>query len=109
VPPRAASATGAAVAARLRRHGYDWRAELRALRAPVLVVHGAADVLDVAVARHTAAWLGEWVPARLAVLDGAGHMPFWEAPDALFAALQTFLDPPILPTEPPAHDGRQVF
>jgi proline iminopeptidase len=50
VPPRAASATGAAVAARLRRHGYDWRAELRALRAPVLVVHGAADVLDVAVA-----------------------------------------------------------
>jgi proline iminopeptidase len=91
-PPRAASATGAAVAARLRRDGYDWRDRLRALRAPTLVVHGGADVLDVTVARATAALLGQAAPVDLVVLDGAGHMPFWETPDAFAPAVQQFLE-----------------
>jgi proline iminopeptidase len=106
VPPRAASAAGSAVAARLRRDGYDWRDAVAAVRAPTLVVHGAADVLDVAVARATAAWLGRAAPVELAVLDGAGHMPFWEAPEAFVAAMESFLDAPILASVPPAHDGR---
>jgi pimeloyl-ACP methyl ester carboxylesterase len=105
-PPRAASVTGAAVAARLRRDGYDWRPALGALRAPTLVVHGEADALDVAVARATVAWLGRQAPADLVVLPGAGHMPFWEAPAAFFAAVETFLDAPILAPEPPTSDGR---
>jgi proline iminopeptidase len=54
-PPADASVTGATIAARLRREGYDWRDELRGLRAPSLVVHGEDDPLDPAVARATVA------------------------------------------------------
>jgi pimeloyl-ACP methyl ester carboxylesterase len=103
-PPRATSATGAAVAARLRREGYDWREPLRALRAPTLVLHGEEDVLPADVTRATAAWLGQAAPVALTLLDGAGHMPFWEAPTPVFAAVESFLTAPILPTDPPPHD-----
>lgn len=95
-PPRAASVTGATVAARLRRDGYDWRPRWRGAHPPTLVLHGAEDVLDAAVARDTAAWLAALAPVRLALLPGAGHMPFWEAAEAFVAAVQSFLDPPIL-------------
>lgn len=101
VPPRAASVTGTTIAARLRRDGYNWRSALGALRAPTLVVHGGADVLDVAVARATRATLGEHVPVRLTVLQGAGHMPFWETPAPFFAAVESWLDTPILGQQPP--------
>jgi proline iminopeptidase len=106
VLPHSASATGSTVAARLRREGYDWRERLRALRAPTLVVHGEEDLLDVDVARATVAWIGQDAPADLVVLDGAGHMPFWELPDAFFAAVKSFLASPILAEEPAAHDRR---
>lgn len=87
-PPRGDSLTGAVVAARLRREGYDWSARLRDLPVPALVVHGVADVLPLAVAEQTAAVLGR---ARLAPLADAGHNPFWEAPDAFFTAVDAFL------------------
>ena len=61
-----------------------------------------------AVARATVAWLREAAPVDLVVLDGAGHMPFWEAPAPFFAAVQSFLDAPILAHDTPAHDGRPV-
>lgn len=86
---RAVSPTGAAVAARLRREGYDWRDALRALSAPSLVLHGERDVLPAAQARRTVAHLPG---ARLAVLADAGHMPFWEAPDRFFPLVASFLD-----------------
>lgn len=95
-PPRAASVTGATIAARLRRDGYAWRPRWRGAHPPTLVLHGEADVLDPAVARDTAAWLAAVAPVRLELLPGAGHMPFWEAAEALFAAVESFLDPPIL-------------
>ncbi|WP_310571181.1 alpha/beta hydrolase [Gemmatimonas sp.] len=87
-PPKGTSATGAVVAARLRRDGYDWRNALRDLPTPTLVVHGAADVLPFEEAARTAAHLGH---ARLLPIAEAGHNPFWEAPDAFFAAVHTFL------------------
>jgi len=90
-PPRAESVTGAAVAARLRRVGYDWRSTLASLRVPTLVLHGAADLLPPAVAASTAALLGD---ARLRVIPDAGHMPFWEAPEEFFAAVDDFLSAP---------------
>lgn len=99
-PPRGASVTGTAVAARLRREGYDWRDRLRALRAPTLVVHGEEDVLDVAESRATAAWLADDAPVELRVLPGAGHMPFWEAAEPFSAAVESFLDVPILAERP---------
>ena len=89
-PPRAVSATGAAVAAALHREGYDWREQLRALRVPTLVIHGEWDPLPVSVARDTASLIPD---TRLAVIPGSGHMPFWEAPERFFGLVEAFLSP----------------
>lgn len=87
--PRANSPTGAAVAARLRREGYDWTSIVRTIRVPTLVVHGEDDLLDVAVART----ISELIPAsELSLIPHAGHMPFWEAPTEFFNRVETFLD-----------------
>lgn len=92
-PPVGTSRTGAAVAARLRRDGYDWTDRLRDLRAPTLVVHGAADVLPLSEATHTAASLAAaGCAVRVMPIADAGHNPFWETPDAFFAAVQAFLE-----------------
>jgi proline iminopeptidase len=87
-PPRSDSLTGAAVAARLRREGYDWRPALRALSIPTLVFHGTEDALPPRVAEELAAVLPQ---ARLTLIPGSGHMPFWEVPEAFFAAVDAFL------------------
>ena len=87
-PPMAASLTGAAVLARLRREGYDWREQLRALSAPTLVIHGERDALPVEVATEIAALLPR---ARSILIPDAGHMPFWEAPERLFPVVSDFL------------------
>jgi proline iminopeptidase len=86
--PRSTSVTGAAIAARLRRDGYDWAKTLRALRIPSLVIHGEEDVLSADEARRTSSTLQD---ARLSLLAGAGHMPFWEAPDRFFPLVDAFL------------------
>ena len=88
-PPRSTSRTGAAVAARLRRDGYDWREPLGALRVPTLVIHGEDDLLPASVAEE----LARTIPhADLALVPAAGHMPFWEAPAPFFARVEAFLD-----------------
>lgn len=87
-PPAAASITGAAVLARLRREGYDWRDRLRALSTPTLVLHGERDALPVAVAQELSALLPR---ASLTLLPHAGHMPFWEAPERFFQHVLAFL------------------
>jgi proline iminopeptidase len=92
-PPRGTSATGAAVAARLRRDGYDWRPILRRISATTLVIHGAADLLPARLAEEIAGLIPR---ARLLLIDGAGHMPFWEQPAVFFHAVRTFLDQPDL-------------
>ena len=90
-PPRSESVTGAAVSARLRKNGYDWRPVLRALDRPTVVFHGERDLLPPAVAQE----LVEVLPkARLELVSGAGHMPFWESPDEFFPRVTTFLDSP---------------
>lgn len=86
-PPAARSETGTAVLARLRRDGYDWRPKVRALSLPTLVLHGEADPLPLAPS----------VPdsyistAHIVMIPSAGHMPFWEAPQRFFSALDSFL------------------
>jgi proline iminopeptidase len=87
-PPRSTSVAGAAVLARLRREGYDWRNLLRALRVPTLVIHGERDLLPVEVPASIGQTLQN---ARLEIIPGAGHMPFWEAPDRFFEAVDAFL------------------
>jgi proline iminopeptidase len=90
-PPHEASATGAAVAARLRREGYDWRGSIRSIASRTLVVHGAQDVIPARLAHETAALLPH---ARGLAIDGAGHMPFFERPAEFFAAVSGFLAEP---------------
>ncbi|HZK78509.1 MAG TPA: alpha/beta fold hydrolase, partial [Gemmatimonadaceae bacterium] len=86
--PRANSPTGAAVAARLRREGYDWTSIIRTIRVPTLVVHGEDDLLDVSVASR----INELIPgSELSLIPHAGHMPFWEAPEEFFRRVETFL------------------
>jgi proline iminopeptidase len=87
-PPRSTSVTGAAIAAGIRRAGYDWRPLLRGLRVPTIVIHGEADLLPASVAMETA---GTIEGARLLLIAGAGHMPFWEAPEHFFRAVDAFL------------------
>ncbi len=86
-PPLVESATGAAVAARLRRDGYDWTDRLRALTCPTVVIHGERDALPIAVAESLVAVLPQ---AAMVVLD-AGHMPFWELPERFFPVVDAFL------------------
>jgi len=90
-PPRALSPTGAAVAARLRREGYDWRDRYAAVRAPVLLIHGTEDALPLAEAERTATLIPT---ARVMAIPEAGHMPFFENPEPSFSAALAFLDAP---------------
>ena len=91
VPPRSESRTGAAVAARLRREGYDWRTLVRHLHLATLVIHGERDLLPQSVARELVALIAM---SRLELIPGAGHMPFWEAPETFFHSVETFLSLP---------------
>ena len=98
-PPRASSVTGAAVAARLRREGYDWKGLLRAFPVPVLVIHTERDLLPLEASRELVQTLGP--SARMAVVAGSGHMPFWEAPERFFALIDSFLSAPAQEWVPP--------
>jgi proline iminopeptidase len=89
-PPAATSATGAAILARLRRDGYDWRPRLRALSTQTLVLHAELDPLPLTISRDISYIL---LNARHVVVPSSGHMPFWEAPERFFALLSEFLSP----------------
>ncbi|MCC6931015.1 MAG: alpha/beta hydrolase [Gemmatimonadaceae bacterium] len=88
VPPRSESRTGGAVAAQLRRVGYDWSTLVRAVQVETLVIHGADDLLPPSVAAELVALLPN---ARLSIIPQAGHMPFWEQPHAFFSQVEQFL------------------
>ena len=91
-PPNALSRTGAAVLARLRGEGYDWRNRLGAVSAPTLILHGALDPLPpfvpLAVSGTDSYILKN---ARQIVVPSSGHMPFWEAPERFFSLIESFL------------------
>jgi CTP:molybdopterin cytidylyltransferase MocA/pimeloyl-ACP methyl ester carboxylesterase len=86
--PRATSPPGAAVAARLRREGYDWTQRIATIRVPTLIVHGEEDLLDVSVPEKLASLIDG---AKLSLIPHAGHMPFWEAPQDFFSRVNSFL------------------
>ncbi|MGI8498107.1 MAG: alpha/beta fold hydrolase [Gemmatimonadaceae bacterium] len=88
--PRSTSATGAAVAGRLWREGYDWRGLLRALTRPTIVIHGERDLLPLAEATELASVLPR---ATVAPVRDAGHLPYLESPDLFFGLVEDFLTP----------------
>ena len=69
---------------------FDVIADLEAVepKPAALVVHGREDPIPLESSEQIARALG----ARLAVLDGSGHVPYVEQPDALFRAIRSFLD-----------------
>ncbi|MGH6690252.1 MAG: alpha/beta fold hydrolase [Gammaproteobacteria bacterium] len=67
---------------------YDWRDELDSLDVPRMVIHGAQDTFPLEGSRE---WVAGYPSARLIVLEGAGHYPFIERPDAFFPAVEAFL------------------
>jgi proline iminopeptidase len=87
-PPDATSETGAAVLARLRHAGYDWRPRLRALSIETLVLHGERDPLPRTLLSDTSYIHPN---AHYVVVPSSGHMPFWEAPERFFSSVESFL------------------
>lgn len=67
---------------------HDYRAALRSVTAPVLILHGADDLQPEAASRAYAETLPN---ARFVTLAGATHFPFEEQPDAFAAAVDEFL------------------
>src|SRR5438132_12802204 len=64
---------------------YDVRPSLPAVSVPVLVTTGSEDrITRPAESEEIAALLPD---ATLAIVDGAGHFPFAERPDAYFAVV----------------------
>ena len=86
--PRRLNPTGSAVLARLRAQHYDWRQELGNISVPTLVIHGELDPLPVEISTQVASAIPS---AKHVVIPDAGHMPFWEAPDVFFPAVERFL------------------
>jgi 3-oxoadipate enol-lactonase len=59
--------------------GHDTSTRLKEITAPTLIVHGTEDqMLAVSNARHIAGLMPD---ARLEILEGVGHLFFWEQPE----------------------------
>ena len=67
---------------------YDLMPKLDVVKAPVLVIHGAADVIPL---RSSEFWAFGYPHARLFVIQKSGHISQAEAPDVFFPAIETFL------------------
>jgi pimeloyl-ACP methyl ester carboxylesterase len=61
---------------------------LSVVKAPVLVIHGAADPIPV---RSSEAWATNFPNARLLLITNAGHVSQVETPEVFFSAVETFL------------------
>jgi pimeloyl-ACP methyl ester carboxylesterase len=86
----AAPPEGAAAALRGRAERQDYTATLGGVTVPTLVVVGRDDVFTPV---SDAQYLHERIPgSRLAVIDGAGHLPNLERPAAFGRALAGLLD-----------------
>ena len=69
---------------------FDRFADIGRIAAPTLVQHGTEDrVVDV----RNADLLGELLPhARVELVEGAGHLYFWEQPERVVASVTAFLE-----------------
>ncbi len=67
---------------------HDYRPALKAVTAPVLVLHGAGDLQPEAASRL---YSDAFPNARFQVIDGATHFMFEEQPEAFAAAVEQFL------------------
>jgi len=68
---------------------HDYRAALRAVTAPVLVIHGADDLQSEAATRL---YVDAFPHAELTVIENAGHFTFEEQPDQFASIVKSFLE-----------------
>jgi pimeloyl-ACP methyl ester carboxylesterase len=74
----------------------DWRAALKGLRSPLLLVYGERDSdVPLAVAREA---LAEAPNSKLVVIEGAGHFPFLDDSYRFLDAVTRFLTPTEAPS-----------
>ncbi|MGH3440462.1 MAG: alpha/beta fold hydrolase [Nitriliruptorales bacterium] len=70
---------------------YSGGDRLRGITAPTLVVHGTSDAV---VDPRNADLLAGLIPdTSVVMLDGAGHLPFWEEPQRVAEVVTAFLAP----------------
>ena len=67
---------------------YDLVPDLDTVRCPGIIVHGRQDPIPLESSQRAADQLGH----KLFVLDDCGHVPYVEQPEALFGAIERFLD-----------------
>ena len=68
---------------------FDLLQRVEQLDCPVLILHGRHDPIPLEASEALARALPD---ARLVVLEHSGHVPYVEEPDALFGAIERFLD-----------------
>jgi pimeloyl-ACP methyl ester carboxylesterase len=73
-------------------HKIDLREELSSIYQPILLVHGDRD--SVIPRPHAEMLLRSLPSAGLAVIEGAGHVPYYTHPEALAEVVRHFLTPP---------------
>jgi len=67
---------------------WDFRAGLRAVPAPTLIIHGDADAIPMDLVEE---WTTSLPNAKLIKIPGASHFPYVERPDLVWPAIETFL------------------
>jgi proline iminopeptidase len=67
---------------------WDWRADAARILVPVLIIHGTDDPLPLQGSRE---WVDAFPDARLVTIANAGHYPFVDHPDEVFAAIARFV------------------
>jgi proline iminopeptidase len=67
---------------------HDYRVALRAVEAPVLVIHAADDLQPVDATR---AYAAAFPNAQFEVIGNSGHFPFYEQPEAFFEIVGKWL------------------
>lgn len=67
---------------------YNIVAQLAAVKAPVLVIHGASDVIQI---RGSEFYAFGYPNARLLIIQNAGHIAHVETPEIFFPAVEAFL------------------
>jgi proline iminopeptidase len=67
---------------------FDLRPGARRVTAPVLVIHGAADVIPLEGSRD---WANSFPNGRLLIIERAGHLVHLEQPQVFFPAVEAFL------------------
>lgn len=67
---------------------YNLMSQLGKVTAPVLVIHGVADVIPLKASEF---WAFGYPNARLFLIQKAGHIGQVEAPEVFFPAIETFL------------------